>query len=131
MKQSNLADVVNRLNVGLATRSKSVEIPFYMNLFKVIYKMQHMGFIRYFRIVDGRKVRVFLKYKNDRLVVKKFKIISKPGSRVYASLNSIANVKTTSRNASYYIISTNKGLLSEFECLYYNVSGEILIKAIC
>lgn len=130
MKQSNLADLVNRLNVGLATRSKNVDVPFFMNIFKILFKMQQMGLIRYFRVIDGRTVRVFLKYKHDRLVVKKFQLVSKPSSRAYATLEKLVNVKTKMRNVSYYIVSTNKGLLTEYECLYYNVSGEVLMRAI-
>ena len=65
-----------------------------------------------------------LKYKNNRPVINSIKLISKPGRRIYYSINQIWKINS---NKSFIIFSTNQGLKSIIDCKKYKIGGEPFI----
>jgi len=73
---------------------------------------------------DGKPVlQVVLKYHNAIPVIKTLKRISKPSLRKYSPSNELKAVKN---GLGAYIVSTNKGLMTDAEARSKNVGGEIL-----
>ena len=84
------------------------------------------GFITGYKISkeEPKKLKIFLKYKKNQPVINSIKIISKPGYRVYYSINQIWKLDA---NKSFIIFSTNKGLKTINDCKRYKIGGEAFI----
>ena len=85
------------------------------------------GYIEdYDRIDDGKQgiLRVNLKYdQNGQSVFSEITRTSKPGCRIYLSVDELPHVLG---GYGIAIISTSKGVMSDKNCREMNVSGEIL-----
>lgn len=74
---------------------------------------------------NPKQFQIFLKYKkNNNSVINNIKSITKPGRRVFYSVNNIW--KITNSN-SIIIIVTPKGVKSITECKQYKIGGEPFI----
>uniref|UniRef100_UPI0030013ED0 ribosomal protein S8 n=1 Tax=Cocconeiopsis kantsiensis TaxID=3082010 RepID=UPI0030013ED0 len=84
------------------------------------------GFISGYKILtkDEKKIKVFLKYKENKPVINLIKLVSKPGRRVFFSTNQINKVNS---NKSLIVVSTSQGLKSVQNCKLLKIGGEILI----
>lgn len=68
-------------------------------------------------------------YSNGCKLMRSFNTVSVPGKRVYYSLNNLSLLNNAICGNSFYIISTNNGLLDSRESLTIrNIAGEIYIK---
>ena len=74
--------------------------------------------------VDGKDaLSITLKYINEAPAIREIKRISKPSLRRYSASNDLSEVKN---GLGIYIISTNKGLMSDKEAKSLNVGGEVI-----
>ena len=89
--------------------------------------LKEEGYIEGFdRIDDGKQgiLRVTLKYdQNGRSVIGQITRTSRPGRRVYSSVDKLPYV---SAGYGIAIVSTSKGVMSDSRCRKANVGGEIL-----
>jgi len=84
------------------------------------------GYIFGYKKLAGKSctVKIFLKYVNNCPVITNFKIISKPGLRIYYTLNQLWKINNTQ---GLLILSTNQGLLSAEDCKKIGIGGEPLL----
>ena len=82
------------------------------------------GFILGYTIEKENKLKIFLKYKNNKPVIKKIKNLSKSGLRMYYSNSQIWKLETSK---FFLILSTNQGLKTIAECKKLNMGGEPFI----
>ena len=85
------------------------------------------GFILGYRIEKENKLKIFLKYENNKPVIRKIKNLSKPGLRLYYSSSQIWKLETSKL---FLIISTSKGLKTIAQCKKLNIGGEPFIAVI-
>ena len=109
---------LNRHNLILQQRNKICE-----NFLRILWTE---GFILGYKIdkQNLNKIKIFLKYKNNKPVINSIKFISKPSRRVYYSVKQIWKIDS---NKSFIIFSTNKGLKSIVECKKLKIGGEPFI----
>lgn len=100
------------------TREKKCEA-----LLKVLW---NEGFIIGYKIdpTQKNKLKIYLKYSKNKPVISNIKCISKPGRRIYYSIEKIWKLTSI---RSFIIFSTNKGLKSTFDCKKSRIGGEPLI----
>jgi small subunit ribosomal protein S8 len=81
------------------------------------------GFILGYKIskTNPEIFKIFLKYKNGNPVIKSLKVITKPGCRIYYSIEQLWKIDSSK---GILILSTNKGLLSINECKKLKIGGE-------
>lgn len=72
---------------------------------------------------DG-KLTVSLAYHKKEPVLINLKLVSKPGLRVYMTVDELSKI----RGASKLVLSTPKGVMSTKEALKSGVGGEILVE---
>jgi small subunit ribosomal protein S8 len=84
------------------------------------------GFITGYTISskDQKKLKIFLKYKNNRPTINSIKLVSRPGRRIYYSINQIWKIDS---NKSFIIFSTSQGLKSIISCKKSKIGGEPFI----
>ncbi len=89
--------------------------------------LKNEGYIEDFDRIDDSKqgiLRIMLKYDQDgRPIIKELTRTSKPGRRVYASVDKLPRVLA---GMGIAIVSTSKGVMSDRSCREANIGGEIL-----
>ena len=68
-------------------------------------------------------LEISLKYFDGTPVIRELKRVSKPGRRVYMSVNDIPTVR---QGLGVSIVSTSKGVMSDASARSQNVGGEVL-----
>ncbi len=96
---------------------------------RVLEVLQREGFIRGFATVQHEgshpEIEIELKYFDGQPVIKQIQRVSKPGRRVYASVDSLP---TVFNGLGISILSTSKGVMSDSDARDANVGGEVLCK---
>ena len=94
---------------------------------RVLEVLQHEGFIRGFTTVQqgsGKaEIEIELKYFDGAPVIRELQRVSKPGRRVYASVETLP---TVFNGMGISILSTPKGVMSDADARTQNVGGEVL-----
>jgi small subunit ribosomal protein S8 len=122
-----IGDMLTRIRNGGAVGKVTVESPF-SNLRKaVLDTLLREGYIRGFTIEKNEKnisyLNVDLKYFEGKPVIKTLQRISKPGRRVYSK---IKDLPLACNGLGIYILSTQKGVISDEEARSHCVGGEVI-----
>ena len=122
-----IADMLTRIRNANRMRHEKVEMPASRLKSDILSVMKKEGFIVYYTVVkDGvqGKIVVTLKYTSSKeRVIKGLKRISKPGLRVYASVDELPKVLN---GLGVALISTSKGIMTDREARLAQVGGEVL-----
>ncbi len=94
---------------------------------RVLAVLQQEGFIRGFATTEmagGRpELEIELKYFDGEPVIRDIRRVSKPGRRVYTSVESLP---TVFNGLGVSILSTSKGVMSDADARQHNVGGEVI-----
>ena len=94
----------------------------------VLNEMKKAGYVESFEVVekDNKKnINIILRTVNGNKNINSFKLISKPGRRIYKTVDELK--KMLSYNPySLVLISTSKGILSIIDAVEQSVGGEVL-----
>ena len=121
-----ISDMLTRIrNAQMRSKSK-VAIPPSKLRERVLEVLAKEGYIRSFATIekDGKsEIEVELKYFDGAPVIKEMTRVSKPGRRVYASVDTLPSVFN---GLGISILSTPKGVMSDSDARAQNVGGEVL-----
>ena len=121
-----IADMLTRIRNANAVMHEKVDVPFSKMKERIAEILKEQGYISNYKIVtDGTKqnIRVYLKYDGRERVIKGIKRISKPGRRVYSSVEDMPRVLS---GLGIAIVSTSKGIVTDKVARMENVGGEVL-----
>lgn len=124
-----ISDMIVRIKNANTRKHKIVTMPHSNLKMQILSIIKKEGYISEFKVVDDKKsdvkkeIVVVLKYKGNERVITDIKRISKPGLRIYASVDTIPSVQS---GFGVAIISTSKGLLTDKEARKENVGGEVI-----
>jgi small subunit ribosomal protein S8 len=126
MVNDPISDMLARIR-NASQRSKSkVSVPPSKLRERVLEVLAKEGYIRGFATIekDGKsEIEVELKYFDGAPVIKEMTRVSKPGRRVYASVDTLPSVFN---GLGISILSTPKGVMSDSDARAQNVGGEVL-----
>jgi small subunit ribosomal protein S8 len=117
--------LLTKIRNGQKYKSFQISHPYSHFLFDVVQILYHQGYIRGY-YVQTDKIFVLLKYINNQPVLRAIKRISKPSKKIYWSLENLKTVKYQGT----FILSTNKGILSDKSSIQSAVGGELLVHVI-
>lgn len=125
-----IADMLTRIRNAIMARHEFVDVPYSNMKYNISKILKDEGYIRNYKIfVDEKRkkfLKVYLNYdENNNSVITGLKKISKPGRRVYVRCKDILKVKNN--NLGLLIISTSKGLMTDFNARKNNIGGEPLL----
>ena len=124
-----IGDMITRIRNAQMRSLNSVKIPNSKFRAKILDVLKKEGYIAGYKILDDSKeknnISVDLKYENGFPVIREIKRISKPGRRIYARADSIPRIQN---GLGLAIVSTSKGIMSDYEAKNNNVGGEIICK---
>lgn len=121
-----IADMLTRIRNANAVMHEKVDVPHSTLKERLAEILKEEGYIANYKVVtDGNKksIRVYLKYDGKDRVIKGIKRISKPGRRVYSSVEDMPRVLS---GLGIAIVSTSKGIVTDRVARRENVGGEIL-----
>ena len=122
-----IADMLTRIRNAARINKNEVNIKASNICEGIASVLKKEGYIEDFdRIDDGNQgiLRVTLKYDQDgRAIINEIKRVSKPGCRIYSSVDELPHVLA---GMGIAVVSTSSGVMSDRSCREANVGGEIL-----
>ena len=122
-----LSDMITRIRNGQRARLAVIKCPASNLLGNVLDVLKREGYIRDFSRVEVSagvaQIEIELKYYEGEPVIKEIKRVSTPGRRDYAKITRLPKVHN---GLGISILSTSKGVMSDFEARQANVGGEVL-----
>ena len=123
-----IADLLTRIRNGQQIKKSKIVCPTSKTKVSIVKVLKEEGFIRDYQILDGEKgknIEISLKYYYGEPVIKEIVRISKPGMRVYSS---VKNMPLYKNNMGISILSTSKGIMTNFNAKEANIGGEIICR---
>ena len=124
-----LGDMLTRIRNAQMRRRGTVMTPGSRLRARVLDVLKSEGYIRDYSQTDfgnGRtEFSIELKYYDGQPVIRKIEGVSKPGRRVYISVDTMPRVAD---GLGVMIISTPQGVMADHEARERNVGGEVLCR---
>lgn len=123
----NTADMLARIRNALKAKKSTVNVVFSVKNMAILRVMQEEGYIdkaEELEIKPNIKIIVVsLKYKHGMPSIRELKMCSKQQRRKYSS---IARLPLSYNGMGTIILSTNLGIISDYEARQKNVGGEVI-----
>jgi small subunit ribosomal protein S8 len=125
--QDPLGDMLTRIRNAQERGKSKVTCPASKLRSRVLDVLKQEGYIRDYSTVQMGKakaeIEIELKYFDGSPVIREIHRVSKPGRRIYASVDSLPTVYN---GLGISILSTPKGVMSDNEARAQNVGGEVI-----
>ena len=121
-----IADLFTRIRNGQMVGHPRVDVPGSKMKSRIVEILKDEGYIKNFRYYeDGKQgiLRIYLKYQNNKPVIRGIKRISKPGRRNYVNRDTIPKVLN---GLGVAIVSTSAGIFTDAQCREKGVGGEVV-----
>jgi small subunit ribosomal protein S8 len=122
-----IADMLTRIRNAVRINRNQVNVKASKICEGIASVLKKEGYIEDFDRIDDSKqgiLRIILKYDQEgRSIIKEITRTSKPGCRIYSSVNKLPRVLA---GMGIAIVSTSKGVMSDKSCREAKVGGEIL-----
>lgn len=132
---SHLSNLLSNIQSGVTVRHHVVSVKRTKLNLEVLNLLYMEGFIDGFGMSRNKlnSVAVFLKYRDNKPVLKKLRIISIPSKRVYVSYNTI--MQNLVRSGIFVVSTSTLGIIStesytRNDSKFLNVGGELLFQII-
>jgi small subunit ribosomal protein S8 len=124
-----LSDMIARIKNAATRKRSKVSTPASKLRARVLDVLAGEGYIRGYALVEKPgafpEFEIELKYFDGEPVIAEIARVSKPGRRVYSSINDLKPVKN---GLGISILSTPKGVMSDAAAREANVGGEVLCR---
>ena len=126
MMTDPIADMLTRIrNAGMASH-KWVDMPVSKQKIEIARLLEEGHFVHAHKVLDDGRfgvLRVYLKYHDDKPVIRHLERISRPGRRHYVAKDEIPRVRN---GLGMAILSTSAGVLSDRAARQRGVGGEVM-----
>jgi len=126
-----IADFLTRIRNALKVKKKKVVAPYSKLKLAICKILKEKELITEFKIqeINGKKnLLIFLKYdENGEPLIEDIKRISKPGRRVYLGYRELKPLRS---GFGFRIISTSRGIMTDFEARRRKLGGEVICEII-
>jgi small subunit ribosomal protein S8 len=121
-----IADMLTRLRNAAQARHRRVDMPISKLKIEIARLLKDNHYIHDYKVLeDGNHgvLRLYLKYFQEKPVIRELKRISKPGLRKYVSVADIPRVRN---GLGIAILSTSKGVMTDRAAREAKIGGELL-----
>jgi small subunit ribosomal protein S8 len=121
-----IADMLTRLRNGAHARHRRVDMPVSKLKTEIARLLKENHYIHDYKVLDDGKhgvLRLYLKYFQEKPVIRELRRVSKPGLRRYVGVEEIPKVRNGMGMA---ILSTPKGVMTDRDARTNRVGGELL-----
>ncbi len=122
-----IADMLTRIRNANSAKHDSVDIPASKMKKAIAQILVDEGYVKSFSVIDDGKqglIRIQLKYgQNKSQVLQGLRRVSKPGLRIYSSVEDMPQVM---RGLGIAIVSTSQGVMTDKQARKNHIGGEVL-----
>jgi small subunit ribosomal protein S8 len=126
MMTDPIADMLTRIRNASGAKHKRVDMPVSKLKTEIARILKENHFIHDFKILDdGRHgvLRIYLKYYEDKPVIRSLRRVSRPGRRIYKGAGEMPRIRN---GLGLAIVSTSKGMMSDRQARSHKVGGEVM-----
>jgi small subunit ribosomal protein S8 len=126
MMTDPIADMLTRIRNASSAKHKRVDLPVSRLKTEIARILKENHFIHDFKLMDdGRHgmLRIYLKYYEDKPVIRNVSRVSRPGRRIYKGADELPRVRN---GLGLAIVSTSKGVMSDRQARSQKVGGEVM-----
>jgi small subunit ribosomal protein S8 len=126
MMTDPIADMLTRIRNASGAKHKRVDMPVSRLKTEIARILKENHFIHDFKILDdGRHgvLRIYLKYYEDKPVIRSLRRVSRPGRRIYKGAGEMPRIRN---GLGLAIVSTSKGMMSDRQARSHKVGGEVM-----
>ena len=123
-----IADLITRIRNAIMVGKTEIRVPVSKLKVAVAESLKDAGYLESCDVEEGTPrgtLHVVINQEGTPARITEIKKISKPGRRVYASVEEIPTVKS---GRGIFLISTSKGIMTGKEAKKQHLGGEILVK---
>jgi small subunit ribosomal protein S8 len=122
-----IGDMLTRIRNAQERRRPKVSTPASNMRARVLDVLAEEGYIRGYARVEQKgseaEFEIELKYYNGQPAIREIERVSKPGRRVYSP---VKELKSVANGLGVSILSTPKGVMSDWRAREENVGGEVI-----
>jgi small subunit ribosomal protein S8 len=126
MMTDPIADMLTRIRNAQGARQRRVDMPVSKLKTQIARLLKDNHYIHDFKILDDGRfgvLRLYLKYYQDKPVIRELRRVSKPGLRKYVGVEEIPRVRN---GLGMALLSTSRGVMTDREARSAKVGGEVL-----
>jgi small subunit ribosomal protein S8 len=126
MMTDPIADMLTRIRNACQANHKWVDMPVSKQKVEIARLLEQSHFVHAHKVLDDGRfgvLRVYLKYHDDKPVIRHVERVSRPGRRRYVGRDEIPRVRN---GLGMAILSTSAGVLSDRTARERGVGGEIM-----
>lgn len=126
MMTDPIADMLTRIRNAAHAKQKRVDMPVSKLKGEIARILKENHFIQDYKVLDdGRHgvLRLYLKYYEDRPVIRSLQRVSRPGRRIYAVAQELRPVRN---GLGIAIVSTSRGVMTDRQARAQKVGGEVM-----
>jgi small subunit ribosomal protein S8 len=121
-----IADMLTRVRNAGQARHRRVDMPVSRMKTEIARILKENHYIHDYKILDDGKhgvLRLYLKYYQEKPIIRELKRVSRPGLRRYVSVDEIPRVRN---GLGVAILSTSRGVMTDRDARSARVGGELL-----
>ena len=121
-----IADMLTRIRNAQLARHRRVDMPTSKLKVELARLLKQNHYIHDYKVLeDGAHpvLRLYLKYFQDKPVIRELRRVSKPGLRQYVGVEDIPRVRN---GLGMAVLSTSRGVMTDREARAAKVGGELL-----
>jgi small subunit ribosomal protein S8 len=121
-----IADMLTRVRNAAHARHRRVDMPISKLKVEIARLLKENHYIHDYKLLEDEKhgvLRLYLKYYQEKPVIRELRRVSKPGLRKYVSVQEIPRVRN---GLGLAILSTSRGVMSGSQARENKVGGELL-----
>jgi small subunit ribosomal protein S8 len=126
MMTDPIADMLTRIRNAQGARQRRVDMPVSSLKKEIARLLKDNHYIHDFKVLDDGRfgvLRLYLKYYQDKPVIRELRRVSKPGLRKYVGVEEIPRVRN---GLGMAVLSTSRGVMTDREARSAKVGGEVL-----
>ena len=121
-----VADMLTRIRNACSAGHRRVDMPVSKLKTEIARLLKENHYIHDFKLLDDGRfgvLRLYLKYYQEKPVIRELRRISKPGLRKYVGVEEIPRVRN---GLGMAMLSTSRGVLTDREARAAKVGGEVI-----
>jgi small subunit ribosomal protein S8 len=130
---STLSDLCTRIRNGQKSRKLEIFVKKTQKTINILKVLKKEGFIRGYHIND-KNILILLKYFTDKPVINIIEPILSYNKNKYISVKSLIQLKElkkkNNQGLGLFLLSTSKGILSDYESIEQNIGGQIILRVL-
>jgi|NorSeaMetagenome_1021524.scaffolds.fasta_scaffold00958_2 small subunit ribosomal protein S8 len=130
---STLSDLSTRIRNGQQSRKLEILVKKTTKTTNILNVLKKEGFIRGYTI-NEKNISIFLKYFTDKPVITTIEPVSTYNTNKYTSVKNLIQLKELTKKSNQglglFILSTSKGILSDYESIEENIGGQIILRVL-